>query len=207
MVKESHFHLFAQLPTELRLKIWEAAIRPRVLEIKYSASKCAYTSRTSQPPILQVNRESREAGRRAYAECVGHSWMHYPGDVLYFRNNYGNNPMNIIFEELSRSNVRNVRHFAIDPLFVIGPWDVCISKRWWEVFDRLPALRTVSIVVDGTELVDELGDLRFDNVGDREKGPSWEELLRITMEDWDAYAKAKWEGGRPKLQFVSVVRT
>lgn len=201
------FRYFPQLPTELRLKIWSHAITPRVLEIKYHPVKCAYTSRTSQPALLHANHESREVALSIYTPCFPHSYINYALDTIYFRNNYGANPMSIIFEELSKNNVKNVRSFAIDPLFVIGPWDVCISKRWWEVFDGLPSLRQVSVVVDGTDLSDAEGDLVFKNVGGREKGPSWEELRSITLEDWDAYAKTEWAGGRPRLEFVSVART
>lgn len=54
------FHLFSQLPKELRLKIWRAAILPRILH--YGACYGVPV-----PALLHVNSESRAEGLRSYS--------------------------------------------------------------------------------------------------------------------------------------------
>jgi hypothetical protein len=59
------FTLFPRLPQELRLKIWQSTIDPRIVHIKWSRllSQCVTPD---NPIILQVSRESREEGLKTY---------------------------------------------------------------------------------------------------------------------------------------------
>lgn len=55
----TRFHLFLDLPTELRLQIWERALQPRLVNIDD-------LSGDRGPAILRVNRESRSVSRPKY---------------------------------------------------------------------------------------------------------------------------------------------
>jgi len=93
------FHFFPKLPTELRLRIWQLAAHPRVIEIRswgdtqrnqYTPIK--YTVAPHRPPpILHTNTESRREGLRIYQRVkIGVSttvmdpsrtyvpWRHHP---------------------------------------------------------------------------------------------------------------------------------
>lgn len=94
-----HFYLFSRLPIELRLRIWQFAAHPRVIEIRswgdtqrnqYTPIK--YTVATHRlPPILHINSESRREALRIYKRVkIGVSttvmdpsrtyvpWRHHP---------------------------------------------------------------------------------------------------------------------------------
>jgi hypothetical protein len=93
------FHFFAKLPIELRLRIWELAALPRVIELRswgdtqrnhYTPIKYTVAPHR-QPSILHVNSESRREGLRIYKHVrIGVStnimdpsrtyvpWRHHP---------------------------------------------------------------------------------------------------------------------------------
>jgi len=94
-----HFKLFSKLPVELRLRIWQFAAHPRVIEIRswgdtqrnqYTPIK--YTVSPHRPPsILHINSESRREALRIYKRVkIGVSttvmdpsrtyvpWRHHP---------------------------------------------------------------------------------------------------------------------------------
>lgn len=58
-VQLKQFHLFPELPTELRLQIWEKALQPRLVNIDD-------LSGDRGPSILRVNHESRRVSRPKY---------------------------------------------------------------------------------------------------------------------------------------------
>jgi hypothetical protein len=62
------FTMFLKLPVELRVKIWNISIAPRVLyeHRNYLNSQFILKGYPQIPSILHVNRESREAGLRLY---------------------------------------------------------------------------------------------------------------------------------------------
>ncbi|KAL0931680.1 uncharacterized protein CTRU02_212633 [Colletotrichum truncatum] len=99
------FHLFPQLPTELRLKIWNFNLpSPRIVPIRYGAGSLCFASNTQSPrpstsgctsyadiPInLHICHESRAEALKSYALSFG--MTRNPGqiffdkkrDVLYF---------------------------------------------------------------------------------------------------------------------------
>jgi hypothetical protein len=59
------FTLFPQLPQELRLKVWQSTIEPRIVRIKWSAQLSQCTT-PDNPIILRVSHESREEGLKTY---------------------------------------------------------------------------------------------------------------------------------------------
>jgi 2EXR family len=64
------FTLFPRLPQELRLKIWQSTIEPRILPIKWSQqlSQCVTQD---NPAILRLTHESREEGLKTYRPSFG----------------------------------------------------------------------------------------------------------------------------------------
>lgn len=55
------FWLFPKLPTELRAKIWEAAMRPRIVRWTRTNDKNSFTSPSRSLPLMLVSKEAREA--------------------------------------------------------------------------------------------------------------------------------------------------
>lgn len=53
------FSLFVDLPTEIRLKIWNHALQPRTVTLYYSKRTHAITSPTAASRLLSVNHEAR----------------------------------------------------------------------------------------------------------------------------------------------------
>lgn len=60
------FHLFPQLYTELRLKIWAYAREARVVAVRYNPDSRKCHSPTPPPVLLHVNREARYETLRVY---------------------------------------------------------------------------------------------------------------------------------------------
>jgi hypothetical protein len=60
------FHLFPNLPTELRLQVWTQILQPSVVTVRWKSTLGTFTSTRKPPLILSVNRESREIGHRHY---------------------------------------------------------------------------------------------------------------------------------------------
>lgn len=61
------FHPFLRLPYELRMRIWEMTVEPRIVNAELthqtSTDRAPYlTSSTSVPAVLQVCREARNHG-------------------------------------------------------------------------------------------------------------------------------------------------
>ncbi|KAG9229816.1 hypothetical protein BJ875DRAFT_176969 [Amylocarpus encephaloides] len=57
---ESSFSLFPQFPAEIRIKIWEAAIAPRIIKCKHSNNLNIFTGPSVTLPLFNVCQESRE---------------------------------------------------------------------------------------------------------------------------------------------------
>jgi len=63
----AQFHLFSQLPSDIRVKIWMAIIPPEIVYIDRNMR--LYGSRTRHPITLQINSESRSETLRVYKRC------------------------------------------------------------------------------------------------------------------------------------------
>ncbi|CZR62991.1 uncharacterized protein PAC_12888 [Phialocephala subalpina] len=86
------FHVFTQLPKELRVLIWEAAMPdPRVIHLRYQGDR-GLKSRTPVPTLLFVCRESFEVMSRYYTKSFGtvlwsaSTWFNFQKDTLYIDN-------------------------------------------------------------------------------------------------------------------------
>jgi hypothetical protein len=55
------FHLFSALPTDIRMKIWEAALAPRIVRWIRTTEGSAFTAPRGSLPLLWVCQESRTA--------------------------------------------------------------------------------------------------------------------------------------------------
>ena len=60
-VSQKDFHLFSALPTEIRMKIWEAALAPRIVRWIRTSESNAFTAPSGSLPLLWVCEESRAA--------------------------------------------------------------------------------------------------------------------------------------------------
>lgn len=98
------FHCFSELPRELRIAIWEEALKfPRTVTITeygpvkrigdtdpYSIKMRSLRAVWQPPALLQVNRESREEGLRKYVglfsffESGNPVWFNFESDWLCF---------------------------------------------------------------------------------------------------------------------------
>ncbi|KAE8444322.1 hypothetical protein EG329_000632 [Mollisiaceae sp. DMI_Dod_QoI] len=99
--RNAEFHFFPRLPLELRLKIWNYTLRPRVIEIRswadsssHEFAPIAYSIPPQKPPIIfRINHESREEARRLYALIeIGVSVSTIDPDRQYLA--WRNHPMN-----------------------------------------------------------------------------------------------------------------
>jgi hypothetical protein len=103
------FPIFSELPIELRLRIWQFAAHPRVIELRswgdtqrnpYTPIKYSITPH-KPPSILQINSESRQEGLRIYQRVkIGVSttvldssrtyvpWAHHPHNPYTPRNRW-----------------------------------------------------------------------------------------------------------------------
>ncbi|RDW89285.1 hypothetical protein BP6252_01317 [Coleophoma cylindrospora] len=84
------FHLFNELPCELRLKIWDLAVLPRFVRVTWNERLNRFTSRTSRPALLYTSHEAREHALKTYQLCFAQSpelakiYFSYDIDTVYF---------------------------------------------------------------------------------------------------------------------------
>ncbi|KAI0847876.1 hypothetical protein F5Y00DRAFT_106511 [Daldinia vernicosa] len=122
------FHFFPQLPTELRLMIWEYNLLPRCIEIKatqlvkpqlkLSKQECHYTYVCRVPANLHVCRESRQEALKQYSLRFGIGGLVDPiSDVLYFGPSMvlgcPKDWFSIFMSQLHPEDMARIRHIAI----------------------------------------------------------------------------------------------
>ncbi|KAF2743581.1 hypothetical protein M011DRAFT_372674, partial [Sporormia fimetaria CBS 119925] len=91
----STFHPFPRLPCELRLQIWEHAVEPRTIEVRYRAYKPERLLCTNPvPAIMEACREARDVGLKLYEKAFLDSipgrpdlgeryiWLNWDFDVI-----------------------------------------------------------------------------------------------------------------------------
>lgn len=91
MASLAEFPLFVELPTELRLKIWQLIIpEPRVVPVRYNRLFKQYTS-TIEPPIAaQICSESRTLFLESYTKLIlspkyeSAVFVNFACDTIYF---------------------------------------------------------------------------------------------------------------------------
>lgn len=69
--KLDHFHLFSQLPTELRLNIYSLSLPQRILTIHYEAASNKFVSPTALPALLSTCVESRYVAKKWFGLYFG----------------------------------------------------------------------------------------------------------------------------------------
>ncbi|KID89893.1 hypothetical protein MGU_03298 [Metarhizium guizhouense ARSEF 977] len=89
---------FAELPTELRLKIWSCAVEPQVVILDDLVhQKQAYPL----PSVTQLNAEARAETRQGYESVGRGSWFHFSRDILVCDANISDQSPNMPLEELA----------------------------------------------------------------------------------------------------------
>ncbi|KHN96063.1 uncharacterized protein MAM_06168 [Metarhizium album ARSEF 1941] len=89
---------FAELPAELRLKIWSCAVEPRVVILDDLVhQKQAY----QLPSVTQLNAEARAETRRGYEPVGRGSCFHFSRDILVCDANISDQSPNTPLEELA----------------------------------------------------------------------------------------------------------
>lgn len=140
------FTIFSNLPSELRIKIWQQACSPRTVTLTYNTSSSSFSSTTPPPTLLSVSHETREEALRIYTLSFGtpteapkvyfnplldtlylprHQEMGYDETLRDFRQLI-HDPSNLL---------SSLRYVAIDHVNV----DV---KRPWESYNKAVFLRS-----------------------------------------------------------------
>src|ERR1700753_4110696 len=101
MTTSSDFHLFPELPAELRLMVWEHTRIPRLLHLKYMQTRAVLTLHPKLnipfiPVAFHVCRESRDVAQRRYKLLVlstsskfqSRVYVDFGLDLIYFNNRF-----------------------------------------------------------------------------------------------------------------------
>ncbi|KAH8595242.1 hypothetical protein B0O99DRAFT_162550 [Bisporella sp. PMI_857] len=153
------FTLFSELPTELRLKIWEHALPPRrILTITYSTVRSIYLSRTPPPTTLSITCESRSLTLHHYAPLILGPPPRKPAlsplipfcpstDTLYITSLAPILSQHLpeLLYNLSTSPSRHaIQHLALD----LRIWNICCDAGLLGILGRMRGLEGVDIVVE-----------------------------------------------------------
>ncbi|KAL3426258.1 hypothetical protein PVAG01_03049 [Phlyctema vagabunda] len=160
------FHLFAELPIELRLKIWRFCMAgPRILKTTYETSLGQYVCSTPPPITLSINQEARAQTLRNYTYLrltsrgqLAPIPIDFGRDTVYL-SELGpilQTHLHELLYNLSTSEARHrVRALAIDRRV----WNELCDNGLLGCLCRMRSLRDVCMVVEfGREFV---GDLAF----------------------------------------------
>jgi hypothetical protein len=148
----STFSLFSDLVPELRLKIWQYACTPRVVEVRYNMEQDRCMSLTSPPAVLQATRESREEALRSYKLSFAtrsnppHIYFNQDRDTLYLPRH-----RQMGYDE----TLRDFRDFLVQPQLIddvkwlaLDHVDIEI-KRPWESYNK-------AVLVRGCQMLEEV---------------------------------------------------
>lgn len=89
---------FAELPTELRLKIWSCAVEPRVVVLD---DLVQHNKSYPLPSVTQLNTEARTEARQGYESVGRGSYFHFSRDILVCDPNISDQRPNVPLEELA----------------------------------------------------------------------------------------------------------
>ncbi|RDW84924.1 hypothetical protein BP6252_02514 [Coleophoma cylindrospora] len=199
--RSARFHLFAQLPTELRLKIWKHCLPgPRILKISYNASLREYTSSTRAPVTLSINQEARAQTLLTYNSLALTTPrtappipIDYTFDTVYISDLAPILQMHMhdLLYNLSTSRSRHqIQSLAIDRRV----WNELCDNGLLGMLCRMRTLREVFMVVEfGREFV---GDLAFLDTPDWRGDLKW--VAASAMESL-AEERTKFAGLRRKV--------
>jgi hypothetical protein len=131
------FPAFTRLPPELRIRIWELAVFPRTVRLKFEGSRAS--SPTPCPPILHACHESR--AHAAYVQAFTTSsgacyvWVNFEHDMISLGDN--NLPaLKAHGSQIQRLSFTVADEGAYDHFYYFG-------KRDLEGFPRLQEIRVV----------------------------------------------------------------
>ncbi|RDW66466.1 hypothetical protein BP6252_10101 [Coleophoma cylindrospora] len=132
-VELTEFPLFANLPTELRNKIWHTvAVQSRIVPVTYRKSYCEVThipigsefiSDEGVPAILHVNRQARQIGLMHYQLVLP---THTAPATIYANIDYDI----IYFNKVDTQSIDDIPD-RCSPLF--GMLDDCDVREYWKV--------------------------------------------------------------------------
>lgn len=177
------FSLFPNLPFELRLKIWNLTIQPRVI-------LCRRRSRPRVPALLQVCRESREEGLRHYQI---HYWEPNNKLAVYFSIEHDTlfgtstslHDTDYALESLSKNPaISQIHHLAISRSF----WERMFAHPIYDdLYYRIrnnKDLKTITVVWHRASvlMIDE-PKLVEDEDGGREDGLQTAQDWRLEMQE------------------------
>lgn len=158
---QDSFVLFHNLPSELRLAIWQHSYQPRLVDVRYLAEQDRCVTGTPPPAVLHVCRESRAEASRLYLRLFGTGsheatvYFHPRLDVLYLPRHapMGYDCAAREFAQLVPDAVLHVTLLALDHV----PPEV---RRPWELYNKLSLRRSFpnlsqSFLVFGHGLPDE----------------------------------------------------
>jgi hypothetical protein len=82
MASTASFTRFGELPTELRLRIWEnASFFQRIVELNYCVVDRKFSISGPPPAIFYVNQESREIALKFYSKSFG--TVNHPAEIYF----------------------------------------------------------------------------------------------------------------------------
>ncbi|KAG4431033.1 hypothetical protein IFR05_013491 [Cadophora sp. M221] len=140
------FTVFPNLPSELRLKIWQQACFPRIVTLTYTSATSSFNSKTPPPTLLSVNQESRHEAFRIYTLSFGTSsqpaktYFNPYLDTLYIPRH-----QEMGYDE----TLRDFRQLVLDPTGFLDQIR-CVAiehvnvdfKRPWESYNKAVFLRS-----------------------------------------------------------------
>jgi hypothetical protein len=190
------FHPFPLLPPELRLQVWRASCRPRIVTLIWDPSHNHYHQTTTpQPPLLSTTHESRTEALRIYRVLLaGRSPVYFAPhlDTLYIPRStaagYSAPAREITSRHLplARDLVRSLAIDHVDPPL----------RREWETYSKwclvaaFPRLEEAYLVLGGLGQAEERAKRRGDDDAQQRlvvefvppRGP--EERVRKEKEDF-----------------------
>jgi hypothetical protein len=208
------FPLFANLPYELRLKVWECALPgPRIVPVRYNRSQKQYTSDAPPPVLLRVCADSRRKFLSVYEKFKlsqkyeSSVFVDFTRDTIFFDSLDCSPEGDLAYDLAMSPQSQKVLYCAIDAQL----WEVLRVFRYdnlsevkllrnlqtlWLVlrqdFDR--GLRQTRMINDGREItqvdVAHTFDSEIQHVHFNVDSIRWE-LQHET--------DPKWEGGRPPI--------
>ncbi|KAL5325638.1 hypothetical protein ACEPPN_006766 [Leptodophora sp. 'Broadleaf-Isolate-01'] len=140
------FTVFPNLPSELRLKIWQQACFPRIVTLTYTSSTSSFNSKTPPPTLLSVNQESRHESLRIYTLSFGTSSQ--PARTYF--NSYLDTLYMPRHQEMGYDEtIRDFRQLVLDPTGLLDQVR-CVAidhvnvdvKRPWESYNKAVFLRS-----------------------------------------------------------------
>ena len=122
------FSLFTELPIELRQRIWQLTLEPRVLEIQYKREKCQFFTKAAIPVALRACQDSRAAVAYLYPMCfditINQPSIVFNGsiDILYFDSCLGPELTKFVLS-LRKADLSRIQFVAVHRLIDLGEDD------------------------------------------------------------------------------------